>query len=94
MFLLVPAHPGCPRQNPKSRKTVVCVRVCVCVCVSASLPLGSEYVSSETWDDGAQRLLTLKISQRRLGGQPAVGPSAHSMESPPAIGYWRREQGS
>jgi len=24
-FLLVPAHPGCPGQNPESRKTVVCV---------------------------------------------------------------------
>jgi len=43
MFLLVPAHPGCPGQIPQSRKTVVCVcvcacvracvRVCVCVCV-------------------------------------------------------------
>jgi len=29
MFLLVPAHPGCPGQNPQSRKTVVCVCVCV-----------------------------------------------------------------
>jgi len=28
MFLLVPAHLGCPGQNPKSRKTVV---YCVCV---------------------------------------------------------------
>ena len=27
MFLLVPAHPGCPGQNSKSRKTVVCVCV-------------------------------------------------------------------
>ena len=25
MFLLVPAHLGCPGQNPESRKTVVCV---------------------------------------------------------------------
>ena len=25
MFLLVPAHPGCPGQIPQSRKTVVCV---------------------------------------------------------------------
>ena len=25
MLLLVLAHPGCPEQNPKSRKTVVCV---------------------------------------------------------------------
>jgi len=24
-FLQVPAHPGCPGQNQKSRKTVVCV---------------------------------------------------------------------
>jgi len=25
MFLLVPAHPGCPGQNPESHKTAVCV---------------------------------------------------------------------
>ena len=25
MFLLVQAHPGCPRQIPQSRKAVVCV---------------------------------------------------------------------
>jgi len=25
MFLLVLAHTGCPRQNPESHKTVVCV---------------------------------------------------------------------
>jgi len=31
MFLLVPAHPGCPGQIPQSRKTVLCVCVCVCV---------------------------------------------------------------
>jgi len=29
MFLLVPAHPGCPGQIPQSRKTVVCVCVTV-----------------------------------------------------------------
>jgi len=27
MFLLVPAHPGCPGQGPKSSKTVVVVVV-------------------------------------------------------------------
>jgi len=27
MFLLVPAHPGCPGQIPQSRETVVCVCV-------------------------------------------------------------------
>ena len=41
MFLLVPAHPGCPGQIPQSRKMVVCVWVyqsqCVCklVCTHA-----------------------------------------------------------
>jgi len=29
MFLLVPAHLGCPGQNPKSCKMVGCVYVCV-----------------------------------------------------------------
>jgi len=33
IFLLVPVHPGCPGQNPESRKMVVCVCMCVCVCV-------------------------------------------------------------
>jgi len=28
MFLLVLAHPGCPGQNPESRKTVVVVVIC------------------------------------------------------------------
>jgi len=31
MFLLVPAHPGCPGQNPESCKMVVCGVWCVCV---------------------------------------------------------------
>jgi len=36
MFLLVPVHPGCPRQNPQSRK-----RLCMCVCIY--------YVPSVLW---------------------------------------------
>jgi len=39
-------------------------------CLGSSVPLGSEYVSLETWDNRARRLLTLKTSRRRLGGQP------------------------
>jgi len=32
MYLLVPAHLGCPGQSPQSRKmAVLCVCVCVCV---------------------------------------------------------------
>jgi len=33
MFLLVPAHQGCPRQNPESHKMVVIVVVVVVVVV-------------------------------------------------------------
>jgi len=33
MFLLVPAHPGCSRQIPQSRKTVVWWCVCVLYCL-------------------------------------------------------------
>jgi len=33
MFLLVPAHLGCPGEISQSRKMVVCVCVCVCVCM-------------------------------------------------------------
>jgi len=31
MHLLVPSHPGCPRQSPQSRKMVVCMYVYVIV---------------------------------------------------------------
>jgi len=31
MFLLVLAHPGCPRQNPERRKTAVCVCACASI---------------------------------------------------------------
>ena len=41
MFLLVPAHPGCPGQIPQSRKTL-CV-LCVCVWVFV-LHVVSEYI--------------------------------------------------
>jgi len=37
MFLLVPAHPGCPGQFPQSRKTVVCVCVCVLRCTTPAI---------------------------------------------------------
>jgi len=39
MFLLVPAHPGCPGQIPQSRKTVVCVCVCVCALIALTVVL-------------------------------------------------------
>jgi len=53
-LILVPTHPGCPGQNPESRKMVVCVCVCVsCVqntvcCLflfedNAQLPLSTFY---------------------------------------------------
>jgi len=37
MFLLVPAHPGSPRQNPESHKMVVCACVCVRMCMRACM---------------------------------------------------------
>ena len=39
MFLLVPAHPGCPGQIPQSRKTVVCVCVLLLTAFSTLTPL-------------------------------------------------------
>jgi len=45
MFLLVPGHPGCPGQNPKSHKTVVCV--CVCVCVHGQKQRDTQKVTDE-----------------------------------------------
>jgi len=45
MFLLGPAHPGCPRQNPDSRKTVVCF--CVCVMLAGSITRTLQDVQNE-----------------------------------------------
>ena len=42
MFLLVPAHPGCPGQIPQSRKTVV--YVCVCVLRKQQKTLGGYFI--------------------------------------------------
>jgi len=42
MFLLVPAHPGCPRQIPHSRKMVVCL----CVLLRRCKQLGTLSVFS------------------------------------------------
>ena len=43
MFLLVPAHPGCPGQIPQSRKMVVCVCVLVThwggICIQRRSPV-------------------------------------------------------
>ena len=50
MFLLVPAHPGCPGQFPQSRKTVVCV----CVKISAS----SRSAIIPHLIDGTKKILT------------------------------------
>ena len=44
MFLLVLAHPGCPGQNPQSRKTVVCVRVLPKVSVVHVLCVMSRFI--------------------------------------------------
>jgi len=48
MFLLIPAHPGCPGQNPKSRKTVMC---CVCVCVWSAIAF-SALTQLVGWQEG------------------------------------------
>ena len=39
MFLLVPAHPGCPGQIPQSRKTLVCVLCVSCVRIHIAVAL-------------------------------------------------------
>jgi len=44
VFLLVLAHLGCPRQNPDSHKTVVCV----CVVRRGNYGLGISSACSET----------------------------------------------
>jgi len=43
MYLLVPAHLGCPGQSPDSCKMVVCVCVCACVHVCVCCSPGQIY---------------------------------------------------
>jgi len=47
MFILVPAHPGCPGQNPESCK-MVCVCVCVCVAFHISKKISFETIVTAT----------------------------------------------
>jgi len=44
MFLLVPAHPGCPGQNPESRTTLVCV--CVCAVIKGGSVIGKQTIGA------------------------------------------------
>ena len=65
MFLLVPAHPGCPGQIPQSRKTVVCVCVCICLgllCVFVVVTVGFVFVFSEL----AMRLTVKSVTNNKL----------------------------
>jgi len=66
-YLLVPTHPGCPGQNPQSRKMVVCACKCMhahfvylLIVLSllniANLPMLFAHIASNSW------LLLLDIS--------------------------------
>ena len=61
MFLLVPAHPGCPKQSPESCKRLcVCVYVCACaractfssgwVIMVLSWQWSSSVLNPDNWD--------------------------------------------
>ena len=63
MFLLVPAHLGCPGQIPQSRKTVVCV--CVCVCVICSICIGSNLCACVRHKSHSLREVSAIIAERR-----------------------------
>ena len=72
MFLLVPAHPGCPGQIPQSRKTVVCV--CVCVCVAAMHLLENPVFAN------AEHIFVVAFSALTLllGGRKGIQPIKNS----------------
>ena len=57
MFLLVPAHPGCPGQIPQSRKMVVCV--CVCVCVVLPLCCRLTWVVPDKIQEGRKTVVSV-----------------------------------
>ena len=48
MFLLVPAHPGCPGQFPQSRKTVMCVCVIGTIVLASHSPIASLFTYTHT----------------------------------------------
>jgi len=85
MFLLVPAHPGCPGQIPQSRKTVVCVCVtmqryanvvyAVVMCLFLSVCL-SVCLSATHWY--CIKMAKLKITQQM------------PHDSPGTLVFWRR----
>jgi len=69
MFLLVPAHPGCPGQIPQSRKTVV---LCVCVCV----------INDRSGCKGVFRLLRIRIRQQQFTGSGTTLERARKVIEP------------
>ena len=73
MFLLVPAHPGCPGQYPESRKAVVCVCGCVCVCQDKL----STILDTLTPDDVRVLVETVDEYHRR-GNFQRIFPSSQS----------------
>jgi len=68
MFLLVPAHPGCPGQIPQSRKTVVCVCVQMQrVCMTC---LFSQNTKSYLQAHSRSQIVMLKVNGSQLFNRP------------------------
>jgi len=65
MFLLVPAHPGCPGQIPQSRKTVVCV----CVLEQNRL-LWYRHVLRKEDNDWVKKCMKNEVNVARPRGRP------------------------
>jgi len=80
MFLLVLAHPGCPGQNPESRKMVVVV-VLVC-CARAAL----RYTTTDgQWKESAIRLTNTMVNVHAIinhfGPKIESWTTAHNLSS-------------
>jgi len=65
MFLLVPAHPGCPGQIPQSRKTVVCV--CVTYLLMCHIELNRWLLQAHKLSDKVHDIDTSTMDAKSVG---------------------------
>jgi len=86
MFLLVPAHPGCPGQIPQS-----CV--CVCVCMSPSHDTTVYLFTDRQCDTPTSGLFTVHNDSAKYHilecGNLGVGSMAPTFQKT-CLGYWWR----
>jgi len=70
MFLLVLAYPGCPGQNPESRKMVVCVCSMDNLVTTTKKGCDGMGMCCEEDNDWAKKCMECEVKGPRLRGRP------------------------